>query len=163
MFGWLKQKTKDVVISEAIQDMDRQLSMLKRASDDDLGLVLASATFWRLWWTANGMLPSGAISNEEVPNELAGAQFRSSLRRQIQEEKKSSPAGTIGLTVWLNTSRSLSMPELLSSGRQMWKELSRGRPFAPGYLPQFFEAACVKTPADADHEVYFFPPGLGSP
>lgn len=160
MFSWLKQKTTEVVTSEPIQDMERQLTMLKRASDDDVGLVLASATFWRLWWSEHGLLPGGAIRNDEIRDELACAQFRSDLRRQIREDKKSSPAGAIGMLVWLNTSRSLSMPELLSSGRQMWKELRRGVPSAPEYLPQFFAAAGAPVPFNASDELRFVPPGL---
>lgn len=160
MLEWFNKHAQSAVLKAATQDIERQLQMLMRSSNDDVGLVLASATFWRLFWEQAGMLPKGAISLREVPDELACASFRQELRRQISEDKRSSPAGAIGMTVWLNTSWALSIPELRPTGRQMWKELSRGVPYASAYVPQFFEAARIPVPADVTEPVRFIPPGL---
>lgn len=160
MLGWFNKHARSAVLTAATQDIERQLQMLMRSSDDDVGLVLASATFWRLYWEKSGMLPKGAISLREIPDERACAGFRKDLTRQINEDKKSSPAGAIGLTVWLNTSWALSIPELRGLGRQMWKELNRGVPFAPAYIPQFFVAARIPVPTDVTESVRFIPPGL---
>lgn len=160
MLGWFNRHAQSVVLKAATQEIEKQLLRLRRSSDDDVGLVLASATFWRLFWEKSGMLPKGAISLREVPDELACASFRRELTRQINEDKKSSPAGAIGLTVWLSTSWSLSLPELRLSGRQMWKELQRGVPYAPAYVPKFFVAAHIPVPHDVTDSVSFIPPGL---
>ena len=160
MLGWLRNKAHTVVVSEVTEYIERHTYALRRSSDDDVGLVLASATFWRLYWTNAGLLPSGAISLDGLSDEIQCAKFRSDLSRQIKEEQKSSPAGTIGLVVWLNTSRSLNMPELRTLGREMWVELRRGVPFAPPYLPRFFAAAGVPLPANAHEALGFVPRGL---
>jgi hypothetical protein len=50
MLGWFNKHAQSVVLKAATKDIEKQLQMLMRSSDDDVGLVLASATFWRLYW-----------------------------------------------------------------------------------------------------------------
>lgn len=161
MFDWLKRKVEFVAIKSATEDIERQLNMLQGSDDSSVGLVLASATFWRLFWTNCGMVPSGAFSLEEPRDEAACSKFQWEVNRLIKDsQKEGNYASAAGLMIQLHTLRAISMPELRIWGRQMWKELSRGMPYVPEYLPKFFDAAGVPMPVGASEEIYFIPPGL---
>ena len=160
MFGWFAKKAQSTVAEAATNDLSKQLYMLRNSNADDVGLTLASATFWRLFWIQEGMIPKGAMSIYEIAEPGECARFRSNLIRQIEEDKKTSPAGVIGLMVWLNTSWSLSIHELRPLGRELWKELARGIPYAPTYVPNFLSAANVVIDTDFTDAVRFIPPGL---
>ncbi|MBL4927934.1 hypothetical protein [Fuscibacter oryzae] len=160
MLGWIKRKVEISSAKAATEDIERQIAMLKGADDDDLGLLIASATFYRFFLNQHGVVPSGAFDLGEVRDAEGCDFFPMELNRLIREaQKEGNPVGAAGLMILLHSARAINMPELRFLGRSMWKELQRGMPFAPNYLPSLFQAAGIPYNGDSG-SVYFIPGGL---
>lgn len=160
MLGWMKRKVEMASVKSATKDIERQITMLKGADDDDLGLLIASATFYRFFLEQNGVVPAGAFNLGEVRDAVGCDFFPMELSRLTREaQKEGNPVGAAGLMILLHSARAINMPELRFLGRTMWKELQRGMPHAPPYLPSLFQAAGMPYNGDSG-SVYFVPGGL---
>ena len=80
-----------------------------------------------------------------------------SLIKQFQ--KMGQPSDALGVWVWLHSVRALNVPEIRIFGRQMWKELVRGFPFALQALQQMRDTGAI-LPNGIEWELSFIPHGL---
>jgi len=103
------------------QQIDDFVSRLSILDAQQLGFVMALALYWR-----NQMLLSDIDllhpirSLEEIPD------LKLKLVEQVNQlQRTGEQSFASGLMVWVHTLRAASLPELVSGGRKMWRELQR--------------------------------------
>ena len=127
MLRWIRRRVELAAVRAATEDIERQISMLKGADSEEVGLVLASATFSRIFLEKHGVAPSGAFDLSVLRDQGKCFLFQRTLNRIIKEKQKLGAYGdAAGVIILLHTVRALNMPEIRHLGRTMWGELARG-------------------------------------
>lgn len=162
MLGWLKRRAELASLRAATEDLDRFLAGLQGATSEELGVLVAIATFLRANLRKEGILPDSVlgIGLPATPDEEITAVMQlPRLIKLFQKEGQSSDAA--GAMVWLHSVRVIALyPELRNKGREMWRELSRGFGQAPQALNDIQALAGKPVPAAAFDMIEFVPPPL---
>ncbi len=161
MLGWMKRRVEFAAIKAAQEDIERQINMLRGMDSYEVGTVLASATFSRLFLEKHGAVPQGAFDLSVERDQKKCDFFQLDLNRLIKEKQKlGAYPDAAGVMILLHTVRALNMPEIRILGRVMWGELERGMDYAAEVLPSLFDVYDIPY-FDADlQSVRQIPPGL---
>ena len=140
MFGWLKRTAGNAIANSGTTDIDRFVLGLKGSTSTDIARIVALTAHWR------NHLEEKFGWDLDHPNLVAmedsGATRKlHTLLRQVQ---KQSPAMTEGLVVWVHTLQASRTPEIRMTGREMWRELARGVPFAAAAAEELNQIASAK-------------------
>ena len=158
---WIAQRIQRAAVRSGTEDLERFVTSLRGQSDEELGMLVATATVLRINFRAAGYLPDNAIGvgmplDEE---EFSLVQLKySRLVHSFQKEKMFADAA--GGMVWLHTLRAFAYPELRLLGRMMWKELERGFSYALIMFDDIEELKGISLPQEARYSYEFIPPGL---
>ena len=123
MFKWMKRKAQLAIVKSAKEDIERFVSMVKGASAEQVGLVVAMATHYRHAMARDGIDLLRPMEAEELDHFIA---FK--IGKLIAAAQKGDPANATGWMVWLHTVRAANILEIRYEGRMLWHELSRGFP-----------------------------------
>ena len=157
--NWFKRKIQRAAVKEAREDLESFIFSLKGVSDEELGMVVAGATVIRLQLGRTGSLPEYALALPSPDDDTATIQYH--LGRLVRElQKTNETAKAAGVMVWLHSMRALTYPEVRILGRQMWKELQRGIPYAPEALEDFAAVTDWAVPKEAHSSYDFIPQDL---
>ena len=165
---WLKRKLEIKAAKAAREDIERFILGLKGSSDEEMGFVVAQATFIRLRFRADNLLPDAALGvgsplpedqRMQVQNFLAQmvSDFQSEAGGQAATNAASFSLGTM---VWLHSMRAFTYPEIRLFAREMWQQLERGFPYASKALDSFESPTGDPLPHDITSNLNFVPPGL---
>ena len=163
MFGWVKKKVLQAGTDAAKNEIVRFIAGLKGASDQELGMMIAIATIIRVNFTKMGRIPPEALdfgirrdNNTDYKCEVCAVYLVNAIKQFQSIGQQSDAAGTM---IWLHSVRSLNDPEIRLLGREMWKELDRGFPYAFEALEYVREMTGKPLP-DIEDELRFTPRGL---
>lgn len=123
MFKWMKRKAELAIVKSAKEDIERFVSMVKGASAEQVGLVVAMATHYRNALAKEGVDLLRPMEAEELDHFIA-----LKIGKLITAAQKGDPANATGWMVWLHTLRAANILEIRFQGRLLWRELSRGFP-----------------------------------
>lgn len=113
---------------EAAQDLERFVACLRDLSNREVGALLANAARIRASACRVGALPDSFEDFHRDPRRpLYERRLAECVCRSQQAARLTEAAAAM---VWLRTLRALGSRELRHSGRQMWRELGRGQPYA---------------------------------
>lgn len=157
--NWLKRKIQLSSVKAAQEDLERFISSLRGASNEELGMLIATATIIRLRLTQSGSLPLYAFTLPTPGDGTARVPLHlSNIVREFQ--KMGQPSDAAGAMIWLHSMRALAFPEVRHLGRQMWKELQRGFQNAPDALDDIEAITGKELPAEAWDACTFLPEDL---
>lgn len=157
--NWLKRKIQLSSVKAAQEDLERFMLSLRGASNGELGMLIAIATIIRLRLTQSGSLPRYALALPTLSDGTEMIQLHlANIVREFQ--KMGQPSDAAGAMIWLHSMRALAFPEVRYLGRQMWKELQRGFPYAPGALNDIEALTGKELPAEAWDACTFIPEDL---
>jgi len=165
MFGWLKRKAHNKIISSMEDDMNGFIKILKGLDDEDIGATLVGATWVRHNLQAEGQIPPHILTSGPVVDTLACNVSGMKIGRAAKNHQGKDTQFLAGwLMVWLHSIRALGALEVRPLGQELWLELGRGM----GHLEQGYEKANeivgmhlgVDIPRRAVEEATFIPKGL---
>jgi hypothetical protein len=151
MMGWISRRLGDWACRVQARELKSFVDNLRAMDGQELGLVVATATHIRHQCEKLGY-PVFNLWTDEIKNcDLAIA-----LNRIIKEkQKKGQLTDAAALMIWLHSVRARQRLELRQLGRDMWRELERGFPWAENH-PVF-----LLTNVDCNLNGFNdFPPGL---
>jgi len=157
--NWLKRKVQIASANAAQEDLERFIASLRGASDEELGILIATATIIRVRLTQSGSLPVYALA---LPTPGEGTvRIQLHLANVVREfQKMGQPSDAAGAMIWLHSMRALAFPEVRHLGRQMWKELQRGFQNAPDALNDIAAITGKALPGEAWDSYDFIPQDL---
>lgn len=127
MFGWVKSKIQKASTDAMKDDLQRFITSLHGASDDEIATILCVASVIRLNLAKSQILPPTSLDIGRMDISIEGSMVPLRLIRLIAEfQKNGQLSDATGCMVWLHSVRALQNPELRGLGRQMWAELLRG-------------------------------------
>jgi hypothetical protein len=131
---WFKKLAREKFIKTMRGEADSWITSLRSLDAEEIAGVLAialtQAAFLRAQLKAEPYEPQLTVIQH--PNICITL---NSAIRHLQKEGMPQPAA--GMFVWLFTFRAAMFVELRDTGRQLWKELSRGEPHVPTAAAQF--------------------------
>jgi hypothetical protein len=120
VFDWLKRKVQIKAVQAAEEDIERFLKGLRGSRIEELAMITAVATHWRIVFATQDIdLLDPVEAERKKPVLLMQINL---LIKEVQREK---PSMAAGLMVWLHTVRAANMPEIRAQGREMWTELAK--------------------------------------
>lgn len=127
MFDYIKGIIRNYCVKSIKEEMINFITSLEGASDKEAGAMLGFAAHIRNKFSTN--------SNFDFLDPIIAVSLdRSWSATLLNFIKKCQQEGSLldaaGAKVWLYTLEAASFPELRIYGRKMWKELSRGLPYA---------------------------------
>jgi len=129
LFGFFKNKVRDLSVSAMETDMDRFTKMLKGMEGSALGGLVVGATWVRKNLEQNGQIPNNILSIGPVMDTLQCNLASTEISRAIKNHQKQGNNHLAAyMMVWMHSLRSLSSLELIPAGKNMWIELERGFP-----------------------------------
>lgn len=133
MFGWIEKKFAKSQRDEA----ETFVLSLRGADAAAIDIVSAQTMYWANFHYARG------INLYDMEAWILGRLlFPVELGKEIKSlQKGGAPASTVGLQVWLHSSRALLYPELRLFGRQVWAEITQASPMAAEILLEMHRAA----------------------
>lgn len=161
MTKWMKINYEIAAMHAAERDLERNISLLSDADDDEVGLILAYAVFYKFLLGRSMAIPNGLFDTHEPRDEAKCKFFQTELSQIIRKKYKNREyADAEGLNVLLSTSMAIKFRELRDLGVVMWIELNRGKHYARSYIPVLMmsEGLCFDE-RDFD-SVFMAPPGL---
>lgn len=157
--NWFKRKIQISSANAAKEDLERFVASLRGASDEELGMLIATATTIRVRLMQSGSLPVHALALPTPGDGTARVQLHlANLVREFQ--KMGQPSDAAGAMIWLHSMRALAFPEVRHLGRQMWKELQRGFQNAPDALNDIEAITGKELPAESWVACNFIPEDL---
>jgi hypothetical protein len=164
MFNWVKRRLEITAVNGAVEDLQRCILGLKGASDQEVGMAVANATVIRLNFRAGGKLPDVVLDlsvrrDDEIRKICDFTQLN--LSEAVKYFQKMNQGGdAFGVMIWLHSVRALNIPEVRLFGRQMWRELQRGFPFASAALDDLRLITRKPFPIGTEEQLTFIPRGL---
>lgn len=127
MLTWLERKFFSWSVDKQKKELETWLGMLRAMNSDEIGAVVAIATHIRhgLEKTYLVNLLDPVVTASLSPNLVF------TLHKWIKEyQSRGDRSSAAGVMVWLHTIRCGTSLELRQHGRELWRELQRGFPFA---------------------------------
>ncbi|MBI2718162.1 MAG: hypothetical protein HY245_04940 [Rhizobiales bacterium] len=112
------------VAKSSKDDIERFNSMVKGASAEQVGLLVAMAAHYK-----NSLAKEGVDLLHPMVAEEKDPLVALKITRLITSAQRGDPANATGWMVWLHTLRAANTPEIRFQGRLLWRELSRGFPY----------------------------------
>jgi hypothetical protein len=122
---WFNRKVQLATAKGAREDIERFVESLRGQSAEEIGAVVAMASIVRVALRKSDLLPDELVQLTSDPKQAVAQLAVSQLIGRYQREKRYGEA--TGAMVWLHTLRALSVPEIRLLGREMWRQLERGR------------------------------------
>ncbi|MCF1478132.1 hypothetical protein FS782_13735 [Agrobacterium vitis] len=152
--SWLSRKVYNWSVKTQKHEIDEFVAKLSSVDGSELAIVVAVATDMRHAFIADtGIdLAYPALALQQDPYICMRL---NSMIRQFQKEKHF--IAVTGLSVWIHSVRAIQSIELRQRGRDMWRELERGFPYALDACWDLYEATGKKILMDGFDS---FPDGL---
>lgn len=161
MLGWVRRRVELAAVKAATEDICRQINMLKGMDSEEIGTLLASATFFRCLLERHDAVPDGAFDLRVERDQDQCDLFQLYLNRLIKEKQKlGAYADAAGVMVLLHTVRALNMLDIRHLGQAMWSELARGSDYAAEVLPELFDVCDIACTEEDILAARMIPPGL---
>lgn len=159
---WLKRKIQLKAVKSAEEDIRRVLSTVKGLTDEEMGAVVATSTKLRLALVDHSLNLKELF---EIPAPHTSGFFQAAMGMFGDRIRKQQSTGTLysaaAMMIWHQSMRALVYPEITYLGKEMWREVRRGFPYAAELWSEvsLFENQITDLDLPAD-EIDYIPSGL---
>ena len=124
--GWLSNKIRKRLVATQLREMNEFVSNLRAMDSEEIGHIVVLATQMRHLLEGQGHNVMDPIVY--TTQNIGFPQFLSSATNIAQKQKRAQDAAA--LLVWTHTARAGMILELRGMGRELWRQLERGFPYA---------------------------------